>query len=522
MQKAPVRAPEYKAILDKKSALPPDVGVLGFSHRSGDPKLKMFPISDLLCLFFHFGAKKTYMNHVSDHSANLTEAPALYYEGKVHVGGAEWYQRRNTGRKRVYVRNPPVGAKYVMPVGVIRDYREDNPGRVARYIRDPYDKVRTSVVQQLLSDENVLRGGQSVLKDINGLDVPTFYAPIVPRGCLTLRQGPALEALVLHCATTGEWGGEHLIARDNGFITRLPDGQIQLVRDAHEDEKDTQSDHFRIEGNSYIESYRSPVEQLEEQILKVFAVNVGLRLDPIAKKDQKIYVRHGQTIWLPVPKRSWTIEELRAEPTYQALLYVAALRTVTDLTDDGSEIKGLDLKYAFGTETPWVDLRETPAQRVRYRQENPMYGHGGPRMVFNPASLHSSGPEYRIDMFNLSVRVEIRRQKEERKKSKALPIANTVIEGFIKPDTLPNINGNLLKNQTVEVAEVIDGNLVPCSSEKLEVDGNVLPAVPPAIPDATSIPMPEAPLPANTPASEPTAETAVVSCASEIATPPVP
>jgi len=186
---------------------------------------------------------------------------------------------------------------------------------------------------------------------------PPLYAPVprVRAGWVKLRMGARLEDRALALAR-----GFDKYSFDNvcsGFAASY-DGTLEIVAD----------DVVKLSGESGEDLYAAEtvVGGVRDSALHVFGAALDpFTLHPAVKRGEKIPVTRGVPLWRVVPHRGWTRDELRREAQFPVLLYVAALSSVKEIL--GLEM--IDLRYAYQTEEPWVELagQKTYAVRPEYQ-----------------------------------------------------------------------------------------------------------------------------------------------------------
>ena len=97
-------------------------------------------------------------------------------------------------------------------------------------------------------------------------------------------------------------------------------------------------------------------QQLEVLIEEVFKMSFGIKLLPAIDVNEKIRVKKYQPLFRPIPRREWTIDQLKALPEYEMLTYMAVLTTAIEQ----DKLILLDHAFAYSIKDPWVDFSELP------------------------------------------------------------------------------------------------------------------------------------------------------------------
>ncbi len=396
--------------LDSSSAL---IGFL--SEQAG--RETVVPLASLTCCCLMRNPKPRHYSAGVIQPAMLAAVPVIYdnVEGKVHIGGPGWFFTTTDDHKRSYTRkrdiDPVTKEERTRPVGILRDVFEDNPER-NMFLADDR-KLNKRLVQhanQLVSATPENSPGFAPCGD-SCPSVPTLLSPITPlaRSFMRLRRGPELEAQLIHCAETGEWGipGLHtLSAPDNGTLKGLTDTSVELwvpLQGITEEELNavcTDESEYRVEAGHQVFVINDPTAHVEAKIRAVFGVSVCPNYRPVVAPGQAIQVRAGRAMFAPLQRKHWDIKDLSDRADYEGLLYAAALHTVYE--HNGIEM--LDFAYAYNpAREPWVDLTSVPCiQKISLSHGR---GHAN-----SATSLSCRGAGFELDMLNISLRVEMRRR----------------------------------------------------------------------------------------------------------------
>lgn len=427
----PVKLRELATKLDSQFAL------LGFFDATMRNR-PMFPLADLVCCCLTRSPKIRHYGEVQNKPAMLASVPAIYerQEGVVHVGGPDWHWilkqgRRQYTRTRVFdeheslLRNGQMGkAEKTRPVGVLRDLYETGPHQ--NMFLSPvksFDDKMAKFAEQLLeagpdTDRCYSRWGDRYPT------VPTFWSPVTPKSYMKIRWGDAIDAQVQHCAETGEWGIpdlRSLAAPDHGILKHAGPETVELwvplngiseaeLLDVRAQRGEKGEPNYRVEHDHQVFTIESPTTSVEQKIQEIYGVSLCPVYRPAVQKGQDVEIRAGRAMFSPVPRKAWTIEELKKRPDYEALCYAVSLKDTIE--HEGMEM--LDLQYCWNpVRDPWVDLSRVSAiQRIRFSA--PM-NHGKYRHVGNLATRVDG---CHLDMMNISLRVEMRRRALERETAK--------------------------------------------------------------------------------------------------------
>ena len=463
-----------KQILEKRLELPINIGALSFSHVYGG--YTFFPVTKLVCTFFNFGPIRYYTNlswggkkdkkgGIVDRSALFFEAPAIYDSGRVYFGGPDWFYKKTSENIREYTKNK----EDAYPVGVIRDFRQDRTraSNALNFERSKQDRHRVERVHNMLENDVMPRPGcyRIVKLGDSEITLPQFFSAPTPRFKLRLREGSELDDCVLEHARRGDWNIDagFMTATTRGVVKGLADGQLEFshkLSDGEKAEDITASAGVRVEGGNMIEKIASPFAELEALIQNVFGVTVAVNMRSIVGASQQISVREGQTLFLPIGKREWTMEELRQSPDFESLKYLAALCNARH--HNGVEF--YDFSFAYSPKvSPWVDLSGVEVQPIEFLESvivtDEKTKKKKKKWRYNPKSIMKSSPTVLLDMANLAIGVERAKSVSERQlKPKAVEEA---VVAAIAKDALPIQDDALyetIKNSGPKPAETLDDN----------------------------------------------------------------
>lgn len=443
----PVSLQESANRLDSQFAL------LGFFDATMRNR-SMFPLADLVCCCLTRSPKTRHYGEVINKPAMLASVPAIYerHEGVVHVGGPDWHWilkqgRRQYTRTRLFeeheslLRNGQRGrAEKTRPVGVLRDLFETGPHQ-NMYLNPAksFDDKMARFAEQLLAASPTTDRAYSRWGD-RYPTVPTFWTPVTPKNFMKLRWGDSIDAQVLHCAETGEWGISdlhRLAAPDHGILKWVGPETVELwvplngitEQELLEHRVEQSPPDYRVENDHQVFTIESPTTIVEQKIQETYGVSLCPVYRPAVQKGQDLEIRAGRAMFSPVPRKSWTVEELKKRPDYEALCYAVSLKDSID--HEGTTM--LDLQYCWNPQRdPWVDLSHISAiQRIRFSA--PM-NQGKYRHVGN---LATRGDGYQLDMMNISLRVEMRRRALERETAKKATEAEHVEASPSTGSTVP-------------------------------------------------------------------------------------
>lgn len=404
---------------DKAEGLDPQFALVGYFGPSLRED-KVIPLSDLtVCCLIRNPRERTYSGRKRNKPAMLACVPGIYdpVEGQVHIGGPNWYWIQKN-RKRIYVRERQThqGVEVTRPVGVLRDIFENTPHHPMELDpeRSLMNKQLVEYADEMLSASADTDPCYNVWGDTSPTP-PRFLSPITPHTYMKLRMGAALDEQVLHCAETGEWGIRELyplVAPDNGYLKGTSGNSVELwvplegiteaeLLEARERAGITTIPDYRVEENHQVFTYKNPTFKVEKEIYQVFGVNVCPVYRPVVQPGETIAIRANRAMFVPVPKKRYTIAELKKRSDYEALCYAAALHDMYDV--NGVEM--LDLSYAFNpTREPWVDLEGvSPIQRIKYSRSSTV------KRYTDANNLACKGDAYNIDLLHISLRVEMRK-----------------------------------------------------------------------------------------------------------------
>jgi hypothetical protein len=387
---------QLQELRTRAERLPLDVTMLGWFGQA-TPQDRFVPVGKLHCVSIargHFTRAYTKLN-LTTQPAIVMVAPAIWQEGMVHVGGGGWWQRPQGG-EFVYTRERVHDAK---PVGVVRDVFEPSPFSPMGF--KPFFRTDEGVmdrrivkwVLRLLDDQTVqAQPGYGRWGDTEVIP-PAFLCPALRSHPLRLRQGPALERLIRHCAEYGQWAiredaskvGE-LRTSVRGLAHRVDESDIHFVGDDPEQGK--LEDRYSAHRAS---------KQVEDLISEIFHVDMGVALMPLVPTEGA-RVKEGQALFGPVAKGPLPAGDLKDHPAYPAMAYMAALTTLQVV--DGAP--RLDCSVIVGSDAhkPVADFG----------------GIGGriQRLPSKARSLRLQDEGLKLDMVELPIRNHLRDQSKAR------------------------------------------------------------------------------------------------------------
>lgn len=389
-----------------------DGALVGWFHRQGKVCEEFMPLGDLRVMAIYRGHKtRTYRFlkkkeiEVKDAlPAYLISSPAVFFDGRVHVGGDNWFQRTR-GPKTFYYRESVPGSR---PSGEFRDIVSDNPQKEVTLV--------TSIKhERALADRQLCRWGLQMLDDsveeqtgFNRFGDEEIMPPpfLVPRKkyCLELREGTHLRELVENIFKRQEWhveGVSGLSAPDRGrarvFHTKSgPPSQQGIVSGFLKETGSVLAVEFSHDnGCEDLFELDAIQESVEEFVFRIFGVRLRIDLMPAFASGEEVPMRAKQALFTPAPEGT-TLEKLRAfwkwedrravalaagmpfteEPplpqgSVQAMKYVAALTTSQDING----VTALDVDVAVGNAEPYVHMGALMCriQRVTNLEDNLMY-----------------------------------------------------------------------------------------------------------------------------------------------------
>jgi hypothetical protein len=377
--------------------LPLDVTMLGWFGQAG-PQERYVPLDKLHCVALSRGRRpRVYKDlKLQVQPAVAMAVPAIWKDGSVHVGGCGWWQRTVYGEV-LYSRERSADAR---PVGALKDLFETTPYSAVSLKPERYTETglldRKILKWSLkLLDEQQLRAQPSHGRwGDTGIVPPTFLCSAGRNQPLRLRQGIALDCLIRHCAEYGQWTvredsakvGE-LRTSVRGIARKTDDHTIHFVGD------DPEQGQLEDLYSSYTAS-----KQIEDLISEIFHVDMGVALTPLVPASG-IRVKEGQALFGPVPKGSLGASDLRENPAYPLMAFMAALTTMHVVEG----VPRLDCSVVLGSDAhkPVADM-----------------GSGGgyiQRLPNRTPSLRLNDDGLSIDLFNTSIREYLREKARARK-----------------------------------------------------------------------------------------------------------
>lgn len=404
----------------RAEALSKDAALVGWFHRQGKDGKEFMPLGDLRVIAIYRGHKtRTYrlltrkkkekekeIELKEEYPAYLISSPAVFFEGRVHVGGDKWFQRTR-GPKTFFYRQEIPGSR---PSGEFRDIISDNPQKEVTLV--------TSIKhERALADRQLCRWGLQLLGDNvdeqmgfnpfgdEEIDAPPFLVPR-KRECLELREGERLRKLVMDATKRNEWHIDNLSglsAPARGAAVRVG----KVVEFVHDNGCEDQFSSDDVEA------------LVEDLVFHVFGVRHRIDLRPAVPRGDRTALRAEQALFTPAPKGLtqkalegyWEWENRRSEAqakdveftetppvpeaTVQAMKYMAALTTLQDINGTPA----LNVDVAIGHSEPLVHMAGLMCriQKIVNLEDNLIY----------------ESPGVSIDLPHVCQRMELQRRSED-------------------------------------------------------------------------------------------------------------
>lgn len=347
------------------------------------------------------------------------------WNGTIHIGGPDWTWFLEGGRMLHFTREPNMPR--AQPVGSIRNAFSDSYSMPAPGRSNPYEGYLTTSYRMAnqalaLTEAPYLQAGEYKTSD-GGVEhgfypipdgrliLPRFMAPVEPFSYLTLRDGPFLENLVLTYARTGSWKLHSPHNELHSIVSPGKGGVSEVTKESVVIDVGEEDGPYR---DSF--SIAHAVRQIEARIHTVFGTHVYVELVPIVNNGEAV-VRH-HTLFAPVPKRDWTLPELKSHPMWNAMKFMAALTTTSCVNNNKFM---LDWAVAFGSQEPWVDLTELahPVQKVEYEYQKFSRRQDHPLVVTAPGvecDLARTAIEHTVNTQRQEVQHRTHQQQQQRKR----------------------------------------------------------------------------------------------------------
>lgn len=351
--------------------------LVGWFSKQGKSS-EYIPLSDLnvVTLYRGYKARKYKIIDKKDKTSELREnrpcyliyCPAVFHEGRVHIGGDNWYQR-SRGPRTFWYRTSVPGSR---PMGEFRDVFSSHPRNEVTLVTSLTHHDKALLDRQLcrwgcqmLDDEVEEQTGFNPFGD-EELMPPSFLIPR-KRDCLELREGECLRALVSSAVKRDEWHIDGLVgltAPDRGTAVCSSEKHAKVVSFSHDN------------GCKDVFIGREVEEALEDSIFRVFGVRQRVDLRFALPEGQAAPMRSGQSFFTPVPseltfeklEQYWGWEDRRdiaqrfggsfkEEPpvnqsVVQSLKYMAALTSSRDING----VTAVDIDVATGRAEPFVHM----------------------------------------------------------------------------------------------------------------------------------------------------------------------
>lgn len=391
-----------KELREASKSLDPAYTLVGFFNIDNADDCVLFPTVDCVAVTLSRDV------HVEGReNVQVSVAPVIESDDKAFIGGENWFYSNFRG-KRVYTRENGVATGKNSPVGLLKNLNEVRNFPAALMVETYQDVQLLRCLKQMLDDSKRLGHQKSVR-------APRILLPIAGR--MRLRHGPALDNLVLDCATKGLWKSlrvgnfvrkhtEATVVSINEIVTRTP-----LLSGSGVEDDDVDPDYV-VEDNKVVEHMYNPQDKACAVIFEIFGVTIPITFHPVAKIGETVSLAECQTLFTPLPRRGlqhpYTVKELKARPDYEALCYMAVLSAI----EKHKHLEYIDSALACGDGSVESVVHIHDAEPVQ-RISTIMRENSGQRR-FNPAALRSHQAHVDVDLFNLSIRAEVRRARNER------------------------------------------------------------------------------------------------------------
>ena len=350
------RLSKVRAIAEK---LNPGLCMLGwFGPRTGE---SLVPMNRVECHVLYRGDKERRYATIQKvlRSAMHASVPLIHRDsmsnmlGTIHVGGIGWRYFLHDGRMN-YTRK--ADTPHAETVGTLRDVFCDVPDWSVSYT---FDRKKVNDRLALLNCKLVWQVGEILQDKYLSSDIfrypdteirmPKFYTAAGQDVRPILRKGKALDDLVLSCARSGNWPIKLPVHLNEYTCTSR--GEVEL----HLDGTTAQ---FTSENDEFTDRFHltKAEQQLEVLIEEVFKMSFGVKLFPAIAMKDKLRVKRFQPLFRPIPRREWSMEQLKALPEYEMLTYIAVLTTAIEQ----DKLILLDHAFAYSSKDPWVDFSELP------------------------------------------------------------------------------------------------------------------------------------------------------------------
>lgn len=394
---------------------------------SKDKKTGIVPLHDLACCCLLLLTEPRKYIGWSQSPAMLAEVPAFYAEDAVCIGGPGWFIHHPNGQKAYTRERQALGENgricNTKRSDRLKDVWEDDMKRDSFALNPTRsDDARTiAFLHTMLADERHRRTDGITSSD-KAVSVPSFYCQKPGNSYLRLREGPELLTRVQTCAETGEWGvlsSANMTASGRGVVKNLgKELELRVEFKTDHDAADLlqceRQGHRVVRTAEHIAVFfkiEDPTAEIELEIFNIFGVNRGLEFMPVVGAGKSLRVCAGQTLWVPVPRGRYSVEELQKRDDFEALCYLAALQTKDDETGFGGYYD-LAFVHPADSEQVFADLGSIPTiSKIRLTSSS---GNYIPDVV-----LSSRGADHVANFSLTTSRDEINKAKEQRLVEKA-------------------------------------------------------------------------------------------------------
>ena len=345
--------------------LSPEICMLGwFGPRPGE---MIVPLNKVECHVLYRGEKEwNYQFHKHPKKSVMhVSVPLIHRDivsnlfGTIHIGGDGWrYFLKD--KQMCYTRKPDLNPGGW--VGTLRDVFSEPPTKKMAYAFGGKDAKGKYLPARLvhLNQKLIWQAGEVLKDDYVDSDIfrypdteirmPKFLTVVRSTTKPRIRQGKVLDNLVLTCANSGNWPIRHSVephsisdylAYNRGVVKLFDRNTVQLTTE---------------DGMIRKHSIDEASQELETLIEAAFGISAGIKLVPIVAEHAELRVKFEQPMFRPIPRRDWTLEQLKALPEYEALQCMAALTTA--IKAENSIL--LDHEVAFSVEDPLVDFSDLP------------------------------------------------------------------------------------------------------------------------------------------------------------------
>lgn len=389
-----------KELREKLKSLDTSITLVGFFNLDNPDNCTFFPSSDAVVITLNRDTRNR------REKIETSVVPIIEEGGRAHIGGDNWFYRFHEGKRhytRSNVNTGNFGPKHNRPVGIVKDLNETKDVPSALTLKTFQDVHLLRALTQMVDEEKRLEAEKY-------MKAPKLMLPV--SGHMRLRRGSALDNLVLDCAVKGIWanGRTGNFVRSNCKVKGVSD-DVVIARTpllgGHVADGEVDPD-VVIEDGHIVEEIHNPEGRASIAISNIFGVTVRVKLVAVVGQDEEAELFENQTIFAPLPKGDYTLEQLKARPDWEALCYLAVLSN----TEHRGNVEYVDYSVVVGDGTAETCVFIPDGEPMQKLRTTGKEASGAKR--FLPHVLKHESAHVSMDLFHTPIRTEIKRLRLER------------------------------------------------------------------------------------------------------------